>query len=443
MKSIRLYLIIVLLSTICLVNFSAALNGYNRSSAAGNDLLDKRLISVSAMIERLYQNNGKVGSSTFGNDAIFQIWGHGTLLYRSDNAPQQAIAVKHSDFHIVNASGIQWRAYSFKPVGTGLTIIYGERYDLYRQLIDNIILESLLPIIWVLPIIGLLIWLIVGYGLKPVASFADKLRKRSENALTPIDSDGFPSELLPLLESTNTLFGRLSEAFEREQRFAADAAHELRTPLAALKVSLHNHAKSKPGDNSNITDLQESTKRMENSIEQILTLYKLAPDVFANTLSEHNVKAIAQQTLIELYPAIELKQQKIELDASESQLQTNPFALAILIKNLVENASKYTPNGGTILVTISPSNDSGVTIEVDDSGPGIDENLYDRVFDRFYRVGGDRHSSNVTGSGLGLSIVAHVVKLHKGHITLSRSAALGGLSVLVQLPTFEKKEYLL
>lgn len=429
----------VLLSTICIVNFSAALNGYNRSTAAGNKLLDDRLKSMSLMTAKLHEIHGNVDADTFDDHVIFQIWQADKLLSKSLNAPSLGLVSGRSDYHIVNSAGVQWRVYSLSLPNSSVRVVYGERYDVYQQLIDGIILASLLPIVWVLPIIALLIWLIVGYGLKPISSLADKLRKRSANELTAIEADGLPNELSPLLESTNTLFARLSEAFAREQRFAADAAHELRTPLAGLKVSLHNLEQDHSKSDSNIIDLKVSAKRMENSIEQILALYKLTPQTFKQTLSKCMLKTHVQQSLIDLFPVLELKQQEVEFIADDVFIEADEFAISMLIKNLIENASKYTPNNGSILVTIDEADEHTVKLTIDDSGPGIAEQDYDRVFDRFYRVGGDRHSSDVIGSGLGLSIVSHVVKLHMGDIELSKSSSLGGLKVTVLFPKSQSK----
>ena len=177
MKSIRVYLIVVLLSTICIVNFGAALNGYNRSTDAGRNLLDKRLVSMALTITKIYEMHGSLGSETFESDVIFQIWKDGRLVEKSQNGPSTSIANPRSEFHIVNSNGVQWRVFRHQSSDSRTVSIYGERYDLYRKLIDGIILESLLPIVWVLPILAILIWLIVGYGLRPLKRFADTLRR--------------------------------------------------------------------------------------------------------------------------------------------------------------------------------------------------------------------------------------------------------------------------
>lgn len=434
MKSIRVYLIVVLLSTICIVNFGAALNGYNRSTDAGRSLLDKRLVSMTLTTTRLYEMHGSLDSETFESDAIFQIWKDQRLVAKSQNSSNTPLANSKSEFHIVNSNGVQWRVFRYQTSESSTVSMYGERYDLYRKLIDGIILESLLPIVWVLPILAILIWLIVGYGLRPLKQFADTLRRRSASELKAINNDGLPAELSPVVESTNRLFARLSDAFEREQRFAADAAHELRTPLAALKINLHNHAKSLKAPDDNIIALQASAKRMEESIEQILALYKLTPETFKKTLANHNLKSVVQKSLVDFFPAFEAKNQQVELIADDIQIEADEFALSMLIKNLIENASKYTPLSGNVLVTVSISCKDNIKIVIEDSGPGIQQSDYERVFDRFYRVGGDRHTSGVIGSGLGLSIVNHIVKLHSGSIKLSKSKPLGGLAVTVHLP---------
>ncbi|MFT6098756.1 MAG: two-component system sensor histidine kinase QseC [Arenicella sp.] len=434
MKSIRLYLIIVLLSTICIVNFGAALNGYTRSADAGRVLLDKRLVDMAKTTTKLYKNHATLDAETFESNVIFQLWDDDKLVAKSENAPITAIASSRSDFHIVNSNGVQWRVIWHQDPGSNIVTMYGERYDLYRKLIDGIILESILPIVWVLPIIATLVWLIVGYGLRPLKQFADKLHRQSANDLSTISTDGLPAELSSVVESTNTLFARLSEAFEREQRFAADAAHELRTPLAALKISLHNHAQGIETADENIADLQASAKRMEASIEQILALCRLAPETFRRTLTECNLKTVAQMSLINVFSALEEKHQTVELIGEDIKIEGDEFALSMLLKNLLENASKYTPDSGDITLTIKGSDDASITIIVQDSGPGIPASDYQRVFDRFYRLGGDRHTSGVTGSGLGLSIVSHVVRLHGGEIKLSESPSLGGLAVTVTLP---------
>jgi len=392
------------------------------------------------LIDKISANRLSLPQGLLGEDALSQVWDGGTLTHRSANAPSTLLSPLDDGFHILNHAGLQWRIYVYRIESSNRWIIYGSRYDLFRSLIDTLILESILPIIWALPILGLLVWLIVSYGLRPLRSFAKMLTQRGVNDLRAIEDDQFPTELSDVVTSTNRLFGRLSEAFEREQRFAADAAHELRTPLAALKVNLHNLSQNNHLTGDSLSELEASARRMENLIEQILALYRLSPENFQSTLVTCDLKSIIQQVIIDLYDSLHSKQHNIELLGESMELEADTFALSLMIKNLIDNAVKYTPENGRILLSLCSDSDSRLTLSIEDSGPGISELDHDRIFERFYRVGRDRHSSGVTGSGLGLSIVQHVIKLHHGAIALSKSDALGGLSISVTLPKKQTNE---
>ncbi len=499
MSSIRLYLIIVLLSTICLVNFVAALHGYRSSMAEADRLLDRQLSDSANLLARLdiaLREVANEGSSPGQHGEVqhpqlvhpqtlmFQIWQGGHLLARSDNAPDGPILPLESGFHAHNHKGLRWRMLvvnasidSGADAGVGETsagnsltsslgglgggidandhnsnkpdrwVIVGQSADAYRTLVEGVIFESIWPIIWVLPVLGVLIWLIVGLGLRPLRQLARLLEERKADDLMPLVETGYPGELTTLVASTNSLLARLSEAFEREKRFASDAAHELRTPLAVLKVNLHNIAAEVDMDNASLQELEASVDRMSHSIEQILALYRLTPDKFNSTLSRADISALARAVIAELYPRCREKNQQITLEAEPLAIECDAFAITTLLRNLIDNASKYSPAGGSIAVSISASSISGrpmstrgqpqknrLLITVEDSGPGIPASSRDQVFDRFYRVGGDQHGSGEVGCGLGLSIVDHIVHLHQGEIELDLSPNLGGLRVKVTLP---------
>ncbi|MBV1932292.1 MAG: sensor histidine kinase N-terminal domain-containing protein [Porticoccaceae bacterium] len=461
MTSIRLYLVIVLLSTICLVNFVAALHGYRSSMAQADKLLDRQLTDSANLLAKLeFTDIGRQDSRDFETlssetrhpqliypqTMMFQIWQGGRLLERSSNAPQALILPLELGFHIKNHQGLHWRILVQQsddtPADASRWIIVGQSADAYTTLIEGVIFQSIWPIIWVLPILGVAIWLIVGLGLRPLRQLAKLLEQRKTDELSPLQASGYPGELTTLVESTNSLLTRLSEAFEREKRFASDAAHELRTPLAVLKVNLHNIAEEVGIDNASLQELEASVDRMGHSIEQILALYRLTPDKFYSTLSWVDISALARESIAELYPKCQNKNQQITLDAQPQKIECDAFAISTLLRNLIDNASKYTPTGGSIAVSVSFQNQAQnqqaqnqqVIVAVEDSGPGIPHASLERVFDRFYRVGGDHHSSGVVGCGLGLSIVEHIVHLHHGQIELGQSKELGGLRVSVVLP---------
>jgi two-component system sensor histidine kinase QseC len=169
---------------------------------------------------------------------------------------------------------------------------------------------------------------------------------------------------------------------------------------------------------------------MGHSIEQLLSLHRVSLDADSSELAQCELHSVVQDVIAELYEGLTLKQQTIELVGAVAEIRASLSSATILLRNLVDNASKYTPDKGTIRVTTGGHNGRSF-VRVEDSGPGIPEEEYSRVLERFYRIGGDRNNSNVVGSGLGLSIVSDIVRIHDGQIVFSRSTALGGLAVEV------------
>ncbi len=443
MKSIRAYLAAILVSTICIVNFVAALNGYRNSTQLADQALDARLSDTANLIARLSLDDAS--NIVLNNDAIVQLWVSGALQHASINAPQEQLTEFKTGMHLVNRQGIQWRVY-VTQAATERWVIYGERYDSYRKLIDSLVVGSILPIVWVLPLIALLIWLIIAVGLRPLRRLTESLLRRGENDLGAVLLDNYPAELLPVVKSVNSLFARLEQALKRERRFSANAAHELRTPIAVLKVSLHNHIKmleelSQNESNgqlntkkASLVDLQDGVARMEKSIEQILALHQLTPENVRRTMKPCDLVGLTQEVILGVYRSIQEKGIDVELKGDSFELTADPNALCVLIKNLLENAIKYTPENGAILLSTKIDEKNNALLIIEDSGPGIPASSYQKVFDRFYRVAQDNSDSRVTGSGLGLSIVKHILDLHDGAVSLSKSTELGGLRVEVRLP---------
>ena len=454
MKSIRNFLIIVLLSVICLVNFVAALHGYQRSMQQADQLITQQLRDAGQLLLQLYEipatdpenesNQTHFGRQPkpashagLGDDLLFQIWRDNQLIALSSNAPQQRFAEARSAgapqrFY----RGKQWR-YEFVHQPP-LDMIVAQNNDRYTQLIETMIVESILPIIWVLPFIGILIWLIVKRGLGPLRNLAKRLQQRGDNDLSPIENHHYPEEITGVATAINQLMQRLELAFERERRFAADAAHELRTPLAGLKVNLHNLVQQAQQDQSNesletIWALEAGVDRMSHSIEQILALHRFSPEQFNTHLESIELVPLVQECIAESYTLINQRAQTIELISSPCNVRGDRFALTTVVRNLIDNACKYTPQGGKLIVSVG-TRQKVIFIRVEDSGPGIPEREQQRVTSRFYRVGGDSHHSGIVGSGLGLSIIESITQLHRGQLSLSRSEQLGGLCAQVEIP---------
>lgn len=446
MKSIRVFLLIALLSTIVLVNFVSALHGYRASMAEAQQLFDRQMAATARLLSSMPAPERPPIVVSKTEQQSFQVWSEdGHLLMRSASAPEQPIAPFEEGYREVNFSGYRWRVFSHFAQERRGWVQVAERIDLRYQLADRLILESVLPILLGIPVAGLLIWLVIGRGLSSLRKLADALRGKRAEDLSALPLEDPPEELLPVVNSTNALLARLQASFDRERRFSADAAHELRTPISAIQVHTHNLERElldlqsqQHGDKAaempeSLHKLERSVERMAHLVEQILDLYRTTPDHYPVRFERLDLFQLAREVIAEIYGAFADKNQSIELQGGAAFLAGDRFALSILLKNLLGNANKYTPEGGRIEVLIRTEGDR-VVLRVDDSGPGIPATEYQRIFERFYRLGGDRHGSSVPGCGLGLSIVQHIAQLHHAHIQLGNSKFGQGLSVLVDFP---------
>jgi len=439
MKSIRTYLLLALLSIITLVTFVSLLHGYQSSITKAQQLFDIRLRNMAEIIANANQDTQPRVAGAFEHSptVFFQIWSDNlTLLARSNNAPNQMlfdvdIAIDYKD---INFSGYRWRTFTLWDKSLNRWVITGERADIRYSLAENVVTASIIPIVLAIPVAGFIIWVAIGLGLKPLRELTLQLSNKQADDLSPIEMKDTPDELTQLVITTNALFKRLNAAFIREQQFPADAAHELRTPISALKVQIHNLQKSEHIDNTDLQPLVEGIERMGQVIEQILSLYRHSPDQAMLKQTEIDFCAIVQDVIANGYDQIALKHQQISMTGIDNCLmEGNQFALETLVQNLVTNASKYTPENGEILIDVKETA-TAVSLTVEDSGPGIPENERKRVFERFYRVNGDRHDSGTRGCGLGLAIVQHIVILHGAQITLDHSTQLNGLKIVINFP---------
>ncbi len=447
MQSIRSYLVAVLVSTICLVNFIAALNGYQVSSASARQLLESRLLNMTHAILNLSKDNAVLSGAAFSDSTIFQVWVGDRLQSKSSNASTTQLVANQPGLHIINDNGRQWQALVLRDPSSALWVIYGEPHDQYQRLIDELAVRSILPIIWVLPLIAVLVWIITGAGLLPLRELQKTLKVRSENDLNSIAINNCPKELSDVVAAINALLKRLEMALGRERQFAANAAHELRTPLAVLKISLHNHLRwlkdhaeaTIPLANFDTEQLLVSVHRMEKSIEQMLALHQLTPENLQQTKARFDLKALLQTVVLEGYGTIREKALDVELVGEQIHIEADQNALHTLFTNLLENSNKYTPINGRIEIGLaSIEAGSWVQVEIEDSGQGIPPAEYERVFERFYRGDQSSSKSSIPGAGIGLAIVKHVLDLHGGHINLAQSTRLGGLHVTVTLPSSQK-----
>ena len=435
MNSIRVSLVTMLVAAFALTSFLAALNGYLSSVAETEKLMDLQLHNTSAILERAGSleraSAGQVGEDL---EFIFEVWRHGELLRSSSDTPIYSIDTMVEGFRDTNFSGYRWRTLTRKVAADSWYVV-GERADLRNALAERVAMESIIPLLLWLPISALLIWVLVGWGLRPLRNLSAQINLKRSDDLEPIYEHAPPAELVQLIDSTNSLLSRLSASFEREKHFAAHAAHELRTPLSVLKVHLHNLAEELPPRHSGLAHANAGVERMHHLVEQILDLNRTNPDIIQGNFKTLDLHSLAQRVTAAAWPSFSRKKQTISLDGQSVMMSGDEGMLETLLQNLLDNASKYTPDAGEISVFVGEE-DGKAFIRVEDSGPGITAAEQAFVFDRFYRVGNDG-DVEAKGSGLGLSIVAHIVQLHNAHISLSESQYDSGLAVTVIFESVE------
>lgn len=430
MRSIRRHLILLLISSLTLISFSAAIQGYNASMQRSSSLFDAELTTLanSLIVNIVGEQLRQV--KTDQNIAL-QIWQNGKLKLHSANSPKTSISEFEPGFAEQNFSGQRWRVYVLRHPTNNHWIMVGQPLQNRFNLAENMILAAMTPLILSIPILIIVIFLFVTRALSPLHLISQQLAKREASELQPIKLDATPKELEPVITTLNSLFQRLQSAFEREQQFASNAAHELRTPLSVLKINLHNLENELPDNTESIAKLQQDTDRMINVVNQILLLSRTNPEFFERQLKDVNLYEVAQKTITDLYPQIDGKGQHISLDGENTIIKSSEFLLYTMLQNLISNACKYSPAEADIQVSVHHKQDV-IELVVEDSGPGLEIQDHDRVLERFYRTGYQQGSKTV-GSGLGLAIVQQILAHHSGNITLSRSE-LGGLRVCINLP---------
>ena len=365
------------------------------------------------------------------DDLVVQVWSpDGVRVFRSAShahLPQRAVL----GFSNVRANGTTYRIFSVQT--DTQTVQVAQDLAVRRSMASNLALRTLGPIAVMMPILMLVVWWVVSGSLEPVARVRKQVASRQADDLSPVSEAGLPDEVRPLVQELNLLFGRVRTAFDAQQHFVADAAHELRTPLAALKLQVQSLERSDSPDAKRVAvgRLTAGIERATRLVEQLLVLARQEASAAGGAPHEPvDVGGLARRAVADLAGVAQAKNIDLGLDhADAAEVQGQPDALMILLRNLVDNAIKYTPGGGTVDVSVTKEA-GAVTVVVEDSGPGIPAAERERVFDRFYRVAG----SEAAGSGLGLAIIKAIAERHGATLTLGESARLKGLEAKVSFP---------
>ncbi|GAB4061801.1 ATP-binding protein [Uliginosibacterium sediminicola] len=368
----------------------------------------------------------------YARSVSFQIWRHGeTLGVHSANAPDEQLGTPAEGFSERNIGGVRWRVFSAWDREHENLIQVGEQIATRDHLLREMIEHLLKPMLIALPLLALLLWLAVRLGLRPLDHVTADIARRDPQQLDAVELHGAPTEVRPLLSQLNLLFARIAESLANTQRFTADAAHELRTPLAAIRAQAQVASLSTDTNQQQhaLRQVVQGSDQATRLIEQLLTLARLDADA-TPVLEETAIRALLAESIADIAATAIAKDGEIALeDGEEFTLCVQPGLIRILLRNLLDNAIRYSPPGSEISVCVH-AEDMQLLIDVCDSGPGIPPDQRERVFDRFHRVLG----SGQSGSGLGLSIAQSIAQLHGGQISLHAGPQGRGLLVRTHLP---------
>lgn len=386
-------------------------------------------------IETSVVHSHKAHDHTYESEVGFQIFdrsGHMTLATANlASLPQPA--ADDARFRDVLQDGYTWRVFTLQDPADGIVIRTGERYDSRHDITRALWVEHGLPLLIILPLLAVLVGWAIRRGLRPLESLTRTLSTRKPGSHEPVLLPDAPLELQPVLTALNGQLVSLEDALERERRFSADVAHELRTPLAAVMINLESAmTTTDPAEvNATLTNAQHGVAALARRIEQLLALARLESGAASGQRTAVDLIAVAMDVVEELAPVI--AESGVELSvaplAPQVIIRGYEAAIAALLRNLLENALRHVPAGGQVQLSIEQGEHDAL-VDVVDDGPGIPAERRASVFARFHREAGSRGD----GFGLGLSIVQRAAQLHGATIELLDSPYGQGLRVHVAIP---------
>ncbi len=432
--SIRGQLLAWLLGALVIAGLLIGYSAYHRAQQDIDELLDYQLKQLAFSL-----SHQSVGSAPLPPglllpepDFITQVWDKdGVLMFYS--RPNLAIPLRpRPGFSNVEWNHQAWRVYTQLD---GFRIIQvAHPLSLREEMAASLTRRAVLPLVALLPLLGVGIWIIVGRALRPLSSISSALRARTPSALEPLPERDLPEELVPLVGSLNDLLQRLNRALETQRQFVADAAHELRSPLTAVQLQLQLVKRSGSGEEraAALERLERGVQRSTRLVQQLLTLARQDPQEPEAGQASVDLDRLAHEVIADFEPMAQHDGLTLTLDSrGPAYVRGDRDSLRVMLGNLVDNAIRYTSRGGVIVRVQQAGSD--VALEVEDTGAGIPIDERARVFDRFYRVPGQETEEE--GSGLGLAIVKRVAERHGGHVTLDSGPGGSGLRVTVHLPS--------
>jgi len=431
MTSLKKQLIVWALGLFTVVGLLAGGISYVLALQDANVLLDHQLLLVSGSIDEGSQlpamREKFLGESKEEQDSDFviQVW-----------YEHEPVRSSHPDFDLQQGRvtgysnkplrGERWRVYT--AVYPNRTVQVSQSDAVRRKIATSAALRALLPIAGLYPLSWILVVFGVGRILKPLGEVTRAATQRDASSLAPLPVENIPDEVEPLITEMNGLILRVRDTLDAQRHFTLDAAHELRTPLAALQLQIENLSQSKSQDDleNRISELKSGIHRASHLVGQLLHMARYGAEKQTRR-AELDLGTLVKSCIGDFIHIAEQRHIDLGMTRDEpAKICANADDLRILFNNLLDNAIRYTPEGGHIDVSVV-STENYATVQIVDNGPGIPESLMPRVFDRFFRVGGQ----DIEGSGIGLAIVHAIAKQESAVIELSNRQDGSGLIATV------------
>jgi two-component system OmpR family sensor kinase len=434
MTSIRRWLLGWLIFGFAAASFGAGYAIFRTAHEEASELFDYELHAVADSLPPSMAATARPPMHDLSDDRIaIAVWNaQGQLAYRSAGAPD--IAWLAEGFRTIERHDKHWRVFGLRQPERFIQV--AQPVSVREALALRLALRTLWPLGLLLPLTIVLVLFVVRRGLAPIRALSAMLSTRSLDALEPVRLAGsVPEEILPLVDALNDLLSRLNAASSAQRTFVADAAHELRSPLTALKLQLQaaQRSGSIKGEGDTVQSIEARLNRIIRLVQQLLTLARQDAESSGTALTPVALRRVAEQAVSDFSLLAEAKSIDLGLEVlapasgdDAFEVYGEPNALSVLLNNLLDNAIKHTPEAGRVDVVLSRDR-AGISFEVRDTGPGIAEDELARVCDRFYR-GADTQGE---GSGLGLAIAQRVADRHHARITLHNRAEGRGLAVTV------------
>jgi two-component system sensor histidine kinase QseC len=434
-SSIRRHLLALLLASVAVIWIAMGVASYIEVRHEIDELLDAHLAQAASLliaqaghdIEEIEEHAPDV--HRYARRVAFQLWEGGTRLrLHSSNAPLVRLSTKDEGFSDARIDGQRWRVFSGWDRHRRYVVQVGERAGGRNEIVKAMARNLLLPLVVALPLLAVFVWLAIERVLRPLSILNREVAHRAPDRLAPLDVGRAPAEVAPLVQNLNALFDRVHASIERERRFTSDAAHELRTPLAALRAQAQV-ARGATGERERTRALDNviaGCDRAAHLVDQLLTLARLEPGMQKHAQEVVSLAAVAQNAIAAIASFAVSRDIEMELhDEATPRVHGDPRLLAILLRNLLDNAIRYGPSGSVVRVDVGRRGDR-VFVTISDRGPGVEATARERLGRRFERLG----VADVPGTGLGLSIVKRIAELHEAQLAFAEAQG-GGLAVTV------------